>query len=539
MYYRKNRSILTSIRNNKNNKVYYILVVVMLAAICLIAASIILRGYNNSNGDNIAEETTLVADRTEQQGTSAAGDILDTIAGYKVYIFVDDGAIAYCTFNQDGELIDIAGAARCNIGSGVSKYLNNMNRVVLKETMSASTKMLWKELTYNEEEYYVQYYSLINGIEFHSALYTENNNYNSIVKESYESIKKYERDNNSNIKGGDENAGNAGGNVGNAGINAESDDINGGSAGINAGIDSIIDEYSDCSGITLSVASAREIYENVPSTAEVIICKSYQDSELYNQQFLNGKSYDDLYTVINSTMDSKYFIAGSLPEIPDGYGCDPTDNEANYVFSPYKLGAIDNVSDKTAEFGQVAYSLLDSETGSTLIKVIFNDVKLTDESGEDIGKYLMERVDLSAYKEAQIAGMNINGFLLPGDYLVKFYSADVYGTYLEKRCYLHVMDTTPPVIELNREITEINQAQIENPDYIKGMVTVTDLCKLADGSLTYELSEENGRVRIRFSASDVYGNIGMLELNGLAYFRSIEARIIPGLKYPGYLYAAR
>ena len=394
----------------------------------------------------------------------------------------------------------------------MSKYLNNMNRVVLKETMSASTKMLWKELTYNEEEYYVQYYSLINGIEFHSALYTENNNYNSIVKESYESIKKYERNNNSNIKGGDENAGNAGENVGNAGINAESDDINGGSAGINAGIDSIIDEYSDCSGITLSVASAREIYENVPSTAEVIICKSYQDSELYNQQFLNGKSYDDLYTVINSTMDSKYFIAGSLPEIPDGYGCDPTDNEANYVFSPYKLGAIDNVSDKTAEFGQVAYSLLDSETGSTLIKVIFNDVKLTDESGEDIGKYLMERVDLSAYKEAQIAGMNINGFLLPGDYLVKFYSADVYGTYLEKRCYLHVMDTTPPVIELNREITEINQAQIENPDYIKGMVTVTDLCKLADGSLTYELSEENGRVRIRFSASDVYGNTGVLEL---------------------------
>lgn len=512
MYYRKNRSILTSIRNNKNNKVYYILVVVMLAAICLIAASIILRGYNNSNGDNIAEETTLVADRTEQQGTSATGDILDTIAGYKVYIFVDDGAIAYCTLNQDGELIDIAGAAGCNIGSGVSKYLNNMNRVVLKETMSASTKMLWKELTYNEEEYYVQYYSLINGIEFHSALYTENNNYNSIVKESYESIKKYERNNNSNIKGGDENAGNAGENVGNAGINAESDDINGGSAGINAGIDSIIDEYSDCSGITLSVASAREIYENVPSTAEVIICKSYQDSELYNQQFLNGKSYDDLYTVINSTMDSKYFIAGSLPEIPDGYGCDPTDNEANYVFSPYKLGTIDNVSDKTAEFGQVAYSLLDSETGSTLIKVIFNDVKLTDESGEDIGKYLMERVDLSAYKEAQIAGMNINGFLLPGDYLVKFYSADVYGTYLEKRCYLHVMDTTPPVIELNREITEINQAQIENPDYIKGMVTVTDLCKLADGSLTYELSEENGRVRIRFSASDVYGNTGVLEL---------------------------
>ena len=514
MYYKKNRSILTSIRNNKNNKVYYILVVVMLAAIWLIAASIILRGYNNSNGDNSAEETTLVASGTEQQGTSTYEDILDTISGYKVYVFVEDGAIAYCTVNPDGELIELAGAAMCNIGSDVIEYLDSKNQVVLKDTLSASTKMLWKELTYNEEEYYVQYYSLVNGIEFHSALYTENNNYNSIVKDSYDSIKKYERNNNSNTdaeNSGYENEGSADVNGGNASINAGSDDINGGSGSINAGSNSI-SEYYDCGGITLSVSSAKAIYENVPSTAEVIICKSYQDSELYNHQFLNGEAYDDLYTVVNSTMDSKYFIAGGLPEIPDGYGCDPTDSAANYVFSPYRLGAIDNVSDKTAEFGQAAYSLIDAETGSTLIKVFFNDVKLTDESGEDIGKYLMERVDLSAYNEAQIAGMNINGFLLPGDYLVKFYSADVYGTYLEKRCYLHVMDTTPPVIALNREITEINQAQIENPDYIKGMVTVTDLCKLADDSLIYELSEENGRVSIRFSASDVYGNIGVLEI---------------------------
>ena len=59
----------------------------MLAAICLIAASIILRGYNNSNGDNIAEETTLVADGTEQQGTSAAGDILDTLLDIR-YIYL-------------------------------------------------------------------------------------------------------------------------------------------------------------------------------------------------------------------------------------------------------------------------------------------------------------------------------------------------------------------------------------------------------------------------------------------------------------------
>ena len=137
---------------------------------------------------------------------------------------------------------------------------------------------------------------------------------------------------------------------------------------------------------------------------------------------------------------------------------------------------------------------------------------LTAEDGSDISSYLMSVVDLSAYEDVQIAGMNVNGFLLPGDYIVKFYAADIYGGYMQNSCYLHVNDTTAPVITLNDGITKINQEQMENPEYIRSMVTVTELCKLSDEGLSYELTEEDGKVHIHFSASDVYGNVGTLDV---------------------------
>ena len=76
-----------------------------------------------------------------------------------------------------------------------------------------------------------------------------------------------------------------------------------------------------------------------------------------------------------------------------------------------------------------------------------------------------------------------------------------------------MVDTTAPVISLSREITEINRAQIENPDYIRDMVTVTELCKLTDEEVTYLLTEDGENVHITFSASDVYGNVGTLDID--------------------------
>ena len=161
--------------------------------------------------------------------------------------------------------------------------------------------------------------------------------------------------------------------------------------------------------------------------------------------------------------------------------------------------------------GQIAYSFIDNE--SPLVHIIFNDVTLISEDGTDISEYLVAGADVSMYVDAQIAAMNVNGFLLPGDYVVRFSAADIYGTVLERSCYLHVVDTTAPVISLSREITEINRAQIENPDYIRDMVTVTELCKLTDEGLTYSLTEDGDNVHITFSASDVYGNVGTLDID--------------------------
>ena len=465
IYYKKNRSILRSIRNNKNNKVYYTLFVIMLAAICLIAASIILKGYDSSDDDNAISETYSEADTESVENSE---DIY-AIAAYRMYIFVDDGVAAYCGTNLAGDIIDIVGAAKCNVGPDVKNYLGDQKQVVVSDILTSALKAVWSEFNYNDEKYYVQYYSMINGIEFHSALYEEAGKYNSIVTESYEAI---------NNTSGDNSEG----------------------------------SYGDCRGITLSVTSAKTIYENVPATTDIYICKSFFESELYKKELLSGKSYNDISIVVENTLDAEYLINNKLPDIPEGYSCDPTDNNANYVFSPYRLGDINNVSDKTVEAGQVAYSFIDSESGGSLIDIFFSNVTLTDDNGVNINSFLMRKVDLSGYTDAQVAGMNVNGFLLPGDYIVQFYAADTYGNSLEKRCYLHVVDTTAPVITLNREITEINQAQIEDADYIRGMVTVTDLCKLSDDGINYELNEDGEKVHISFSASDVYGNTGVLEI---------------------------
>ena len=469
MYYKKNKSILRSIRNNKNNKVYYTLVVVMLAAICLIAASIILKGYDPKDEETTFSETDI---NEIQSDSSDKSDDMNAVAAYRMYIFVEDGVAAYCGTNLSGDIIDIVGAAKCNIGDNVKSYLGSKNQVILSDILVSASKAVWTEFDYNDAEYYVQYYSLINGIEFHSALYTENGKNNSIVIESYESINDY--NNNSDY--------------------------------------SSDDNYNECKGITLSVAAAKAIYENVPGSTDVYVCKSFKDSELYKKELLSGKEYSDINTVVADTLDSKYLLDNKLPNIPEGFSCDPTDSEANYVFSPNKLGSINNVSDKSAEAGQIAYLFIDQESGRSLRNILFSDVMLTAEDGSDISSYLMSVVDLSAYEDVQIAGMNVNGFLLPGDYIVKFYAADIYGGYMQTSCYLHVNDTTAPVITLNDGITEINQEQMENPEYIRSMVTVTELCKLSDEGLSYELTEEDGKVHIHFSASDVYGNVGTLDV---------------------------
>ena len=478
MYYKKNKSVLRSIKNNNNNKTYYVLIVLMLAAICIIAASIILRGHDNRSDVGRNDGTTIAAETTETTGES--GDNYVSSGRYVIYILVDDGITAVCRVDDAGNIIEVVNAAKCAVGDNVRAYTQKRTETVLSQLSVVPTKGIWKEISQSTadgtetDSYFVQYYSMINGIEFHSALYSENGNYNSIVKESYNTISVYENE-------GD------------------------------AGSDSTLTEPAG--GITMSVASAHWFYENVPGTTDIYVCESLSKSSLNGAVFTDGSTSatDSIDRALESSADSRYMQNGALPEIPWGFHCDPTDEQANYIFSPYRLGAINNVSDKIVEMGQIAYSFIDE--GSSLVRIIFNDVTLTAEDGTDISDYLVAEADVSMYVDAQIAGMNVNGFLLPGDYVVRFCAADKFGTVLEQSCYLHVVDTTAPVIALNREITEINRAQIENPEYIRDMVTVTELCKLTDEGVTYTLTEDGDNVHITFSASDVYGNVGTLDID--------------------------
>ena len=472
MYYKKNKSILRSIRNNNNNKTYYVLAVLMLAAICIIAASIILRGYDGGHDDNMYDSSAASVQPTDVPKESETR--LADSGSYVVYILVKEGVTVLCRMDSEGNIVEIVSAAKCSIGDDVRAYIKDGGELLLSKLSVVPTKAIWKEYEYDSSAYYVQYYSMINGIEFHSSLYTDNGDYNSIVKASYDAIYGYNGESN------------------------ERDESEGGTQEV-------------VRGVTMSVASAHWFYENVPSNTDIYVCEELSLSSLNKAEIMSGNPDNIINESVSNSSDGRYLQNGTLPVIPYGFHCDPTDTEANYVFSPYRLGSINNVANKTVEMGQIVYSFI--EEGSSLVGIIFNNVTLTAEDGTDISQYLISQADVSMYVDAQIAAMNVNGFLLPGDYVVRFCAADVYGTTLESSCYLSVVDTTAPVIMLSREITEINRAQIESSEYILGMVTVTDLCKLTDDGVTYSLTEDGEDVHITFSATDVYGNTGTLELD--------------------------
>ncbi|MGN1187508.1 MAG: hypothetical protein ACI4R6_03350 [Lachnospiraceae bacterium] len=472
MYYKKNRSILQSIKNNKNNKAYFALVVVMLAAICTIAASIILKnqyGKGGSQGNNpsdsdlpsdISNESTAVL--PDNSPTTEDREIIPSSLDYTICIMVDEGLIAVYRQDGEGNIFDISFVARCTTGYDVKNYLKGKRTICLSDLYVVPSKSLWKNMTYNDETYYVQFYSMMNGVEFHSALYTENGNNNSVVADSYNAI------DNTNI------------------------------------------DFISPVGVTLTVTTARWIYENVPGTSDIYICQSYADSPLASVDSVSDNfSEGDFDSLLATSPDGAYMISGKLLSIPSGFHAEPTDDAVN-VYCPYVIGSINNVANKTIEFGQIAYSFI--EENSTLPGIIFNDVVLLTEDGADVSDYLICRADVSQYVTNQILAMNVNGFLLPGDYIVRFLAADIYGNSLEENCWLNIVDTTAPKIELSREITEINRAQMENPEYILNMVTVTELCKLNPAGLEYTLEEDGETVKIHFTASDMYGNTGELNI---------------------------
>lgn len=475
MYYRKNKSIIRSIKNNKNTKAYYALVVVMLAAIAIIAASVILNSqsgkdskvppsdgaYENPETTAFAEQPTTAGEpgNTESPAFNDPEELKNPSgyppSQYAAAVLMEEGLVVVCELDAQGEYSVLRAVTKGAAGEDIALLLGEKDSLCLSNLTAAGSKAIWKSYDLDDLEGFVRYFSQINGIAFHSAIYSEYGNAGSILPESYEVIA------------------------------GESDE-------------------AAPKGVTMTALGSKWLYENVPGDADIYLCRNLQSAPF---KALEGINNDGLYELL---LEKDYIINGKLLMIPEGFYADPTDLAANDVYCPYELGEIKNVADKTYEAGQVAYSFV--EEFSTLPGILFGDVTLSDRNGTDISQYLVIEMDSSVYTPEQLAAMNRNGFLVPGDYLVEFYAADLFGNVLRQTAYMHVVDTTAPDLRFAEGVSEINREQLENPDYITGLVTVTDLCQLSSDRPDYTLEEADGRVIIHYSMGDVYGNIGTLDV---------------------------
>lgn len=473
MYYRKNKSIIRSIKNNKNTKAYYALVVVMLAAIAIIAASVILNGQSGkdskvppSDGAYENPETTASAEQSAPVGESGNTESPAfnepeehknpsgyPPSQYAAAVLMEECLVVVCELDAQGEYSVLRAVTKGAAGEDIALLLGKKDSLCLSNPAAAGSKAIWKSYDMDDTEGFVQYFSQINGIAFHSAIYSEYGNAYSILPESYGVIT---------------------------------------GEGVGTG------------GVTMTALGSKWLYENVPGDADIYLCRNLQSVPF---KALEGINNEGLYELL---LEKDYTVNGKLLMIPEGFHSDPTDLSANDVYCPYELGEIKNVADKTYEAGQVAYSF--AEEFSTLPEYFFDDVALLDINGKDITQYLIIEMDSSVYTPEQLAAMNRNGFLVPGDYSVEFYAADLFGNVLRQTAYMHVVDTTAPDLRFAEGVSEINREQLENPDYITGLVTVTDLCQLASDRPDYTLEEADGRVIIHYSIGDVHGNIGTLEV---------------------------
>lgn len=459
MYTRKNKDLIGSIKNNKNNKAYFALIITMLAAICIIAACVILNIKptmdQNETSQNTIEATTVevtVDSQTTEQTTKVAVNMTT-----RLYVCLKERVVIAANYDDLNAVGEVLAVINCNISEDLKNQLTN-TIVKLPESDSKSDKSLWKKLKINNEGVYVQYYSKINGIVFSSALYEESNNPGSLVVDSYNSIISEDYDNTINNN-----------------------------------------------GIMMTTNGARWIFENIPGSTPIFVC---QDIKSANLTVL--EPYENYLYLNEHVIDAAYYRNGQLMSIPDMFYYDPTDEAAVAVYYAGTLDKIKNIKEVVAEAGEVSYSIF--EPNCEEIRNLFADVKLYNDAGEDISSYLNIYIDLSGYTEQQIAYYNNNGLLWPGRYKVNIVAADMHGNTVTASNYISLVDTTGPVIQMKYQVNDMNEEQHNNRQYILGLVTVTELCKLDNWGLQYILDERDGYYCIHYFAYDYFGNHGSLDV---------------------------
>ncbi len=245
-------------------------------------------------------------------------------------------------------------------------------------------------------------------------------------------------------------------------------------------------------GVTVTANAAKWLYENVPLGIDIYIIKS-------------EKNIDEI-----NNLDSKYIINNHLLEIPKNFTSDPTDANASSMWCDTEYSYMEGVADISREFGTIAFSILSKDID--YLHQLYN-IKAYNTAGEDISAYINLGFDLTGYTQEELAACNYQGWLLPGQYPVTIILADMYGNYIYEMVFLNIVDTTPPVINFNHNVTEINREQMANDEYMRGLVTITELYQLTNESVTYRIEEQDGIATIYYSVIDASGNVGDLAVS--------------------------
>lgn len=373
--YKRRKNIFNQLSNNRNNSSYLALILVMLAAIVVIAATVINNpnevispsATNTGNAyENVTATTLEQIPNNSQPASSAEGVSPETskndVSKSELTIsIIENERLTLIVDADDKQINKIVKSFPCGLSDNIK---------IDENSADVNIKKLW--FSSSDSESFYQFYSVIDGTEFHSAAYSEDGNKGSLINDSFKYI-------------GNKNA------------------------------------YSEWNGVTLSVASARYIYENMALTVTV---SRFDSLAKFNSFYNTDYSYSDLIKE-EICEDIKLFSDGRIMDIPKVVSSDPTDNYSNTTWCPYEVGEITQTSKNNVyAFGTIATSILNRDINYIL--TLFNDIKAYSTDGTDITQYLIISTD-KEYTPEELNSINSKGYLMPGEYKFIFTIIDKFG----------------------------------------------------------------------------------------------------------------
>ena len=386
----KRKSIKSMFVGN-NTVAYIVLLLVMIAAVSAFATAVFRfdqnTEVNNTTGLDVTTTNPTSTIEPSESTTSANNNVQQNnsnkVSGKFLCLLKNERFVI--AFSTNGADFIPEYTAICAISEGVEAAAPTLGTFEdpsgnLLSNNTQNTKKLW--YSFGEEEF-VQYYSTVSNLTFHSCIYSEENNRSSLKTESFSFL---------------------------------GDSIN----------------TSDTEGISLTVQSAKYIYENIPSSATSFIFENLEEMNAFL-----GTNFDmDMLTIPTIFPDSKVYLDGKIFAVPKEISVDPTDDYVIDSFCPYKVASItESSANNHFAFGSIATSILTSNID--YIFNLFKDIKAYSESGEDITNYLIIKT-AKTYADEELWALSENGYLKKGEYTFTLFIADNYGGYISKDITIYI-----------------------------------------------------------------------------------------------------